>query len=811
MFQYPYGDSQQLNLDWLMEQWQETKASIDGSLQGEIDRVEAAITDLLTARDQAVAAQTAAETAATSASGYASTASGAASTATAQATAAAASAALAGNHASNAQTSETNAGLQATAAGNSASAAATSATNARNSELAAAASSSAAAGNALYAEGMAKGTQNGTPVTSGSPYYENNAAYWAGEAQSYANDSEAMAKGTMNGTPVSSGDPGYEDNAKYYKDQAAAQAAAAAASAASADGAAAQTMIAPLEASSTASAAHAAGTYFRLNGVLYMATQDIAVGATITPGTNCSVAVLGNDVSELKTALTQVEISKISKNAIQNVPLTWTSGKYINKSGVLTSGNDYMYATEEYYPVKSGIAVFVSANCSSNYCICLYDTEKKFVSYHNANGEQRLTPIKDGYIRLTNNTNNQSLAECYLILATNPQSETLNNIAKQIYADSGYCDFNFINSETIHSGMRIKTANGLLERATNYSATNFIPVIPNSVYKFNRSNTSLTEVVGLYNASFEFISAIEVPNNTQYITIPDNQNIAYIRISVSYFPESPTLKLVGKGEKIYHVTPTEGLLVGVKNAYSAMANKIIVEDGTYDVISEYETYYGNDYFTNYADDYNGRANGSWDYGIWLYNINVVFSPGAKVFAEYTGNNSYVTQYFSAFAIGQNVTIDGLNLEAKNIRYGLHPDFWTSGFESKIMNLTIRNCQLHNLKENDNGIDNNCAIGAGLPKFGSWLIENCVIKSDTSNRVIRIHNNADENACSNLTIRNCYIDGNGHIEVNSYGTSTAISNAIITGCSYANAPTSVIEGSGTQVNVAIIDFNNELRT
>ena len=295
MFQYPYGDTQQLNLDWLMEQWQETKASIDGSLQGEIDRVEAAMTDLLTARDQAVAAKTAAETAATSASGYAGTASGAASTATAQATAAAASAALAGSKASDAQTAETNAALQATAAANSAAAAAVSKTNAANSETAAAASSSAAAGNALYAEGMAKGTQNGTPVASGSPYYENNADYWAGQAANASNYAEtcayyaeAMAKGTVNGTPVSSGEVGYEDNASYYKDQAAAQAAAAAASAASADGTNAQKMIAaPEEASSTASAAHAAGTYFRYNSKLYKATQDIAIGGTITPNTNC--------------------------------------------------------------------------------------------------------------------------------------------------------------------------------------------------------------------------------------------------------------------------------------------------------------------------------------------------------------------------------------------------------------------------------------------------------------------------------------------------------------------------------------------
>ena len=393
MFQYPYGDTQQLNLDWLMEQWQETKASIDGSLQGEIDRVEAAITDLLTARDQAVAAKTAAETAATSASGYAGTASTAASTATAQATAAAGSAALAGTHASNAQTSETNAGLQATAAGNSAAAAAVSAGNASNSEGAAAASSSAAAGNALYAEGMAKGTQNGTPVTSGSPYYEDNAAYWAGEAQSHASNaiaasyySEAMAKGTVNGTPVASGDPGYEDNAEYYKDQAAAQAAAA--SAASADGTNAQKMIAaPEEATSTAAAAHAAGTYFRYNSKLYKATQDIPLGGTITPNTNCvedtvcaeltaqseQIAAVNNEVQydtnniqSLKEAFTGTSQIYMSYQYGRYIDNGYNNAlkQYINSINMLpagvysftsTLGANYTYGVYEYTSDSAGI------------------------------------------------------------------------------------------------------------------------------------------------------------------------------------------------------------------------------------------------------------------------------------------------------------------------------------------------------------------------------------------------------------------------------------------------------------------------
>lgn len=413
MFQYPYGDTQQLNLDWLMEQWQETKASIDGSLQGEIDRVEAAITELLTARDQAVAAKTAAETAATAASGYAGTASGAASTATAQATAAAASAALAGSKASDAQTAETNAALQATAAANSAAAAAVSKTNAGNSETAAAASSSAAAGNALYAEGMAKGTQNGTPVTSGSPYYEDNAAYWAGEAQGHAGAavaaayySEAMAKGTVDGTPVSSGDPGYEDNAEYYKDQAAAQAAAAAASAASADGTNAQKMIAaPEEATSTASAAHAAGTYFRYNSKLYKATQDIALGGTITPNTNCvedtvcaELTAQSEQIGELKTAFDKYLIEITYNNTLT----AHETDKYMNNSGVASVYNGFAYS--ELIPVKKGDLINANLACPSSFYAIWYGTDgyatKEYAVAGTGWAADDLTLIsdRDGYI-----------------------------------------------------------------------------------------------------------------------------------------------------------------------------------------------------------------------------------------------------------------------------------------------------------------------------------------------------------------------------------------------------------------------------
>lgn len=109
------------------------------------------------------------------------------------------------------------------------------ATNAGNS-------ATSAAADALKSEGYAIGKQNGTPVSSGSPYYQNNAQYFdthaseqaynasqsannaSGSATAASTDalkSEGWAVGEQNGTPVTSGSPYYHNNAEYYKDQAA--------------------------------------------------------------------------------------------------------------------------------------------------------------------------------------------------------------------------------------------------------------------------------------------------------------------------------------------------------------------------------------------------------------------------------------------------------------------------------------------------------------------------------------------------------------------------------------------------------------
>lgn len=162
MYELPYGNTQQLNLDWFIKrwqefyaQWQEAEAGIDHALDAEIQRVEDAMTDLYAARDAAAASATAAAASASSASNDATIATNAA-------TAAAASATLANNKATAAGLSEAAAANSANSASNSAIAAGTSASQANASaasatasEQSATASATAAAGSATAAAGSA--------------------------------------------------------------------------------------------------------------------------------------------------------------------------------------------------------------------------------------------------------------------------------------------------------------------------------------------------------------------------------------------------------------------------------------------------------------------------------------------------------------------------------------------------------------------------------------------------------------------------------------------------------------------------------
>jgi len=85
-------------------------------------------------------------------------------------------------------------------------------------------------------------------------------------------------------------------------------------------GSATTTLVADVETTSTSSRNYAVGDQFVLNGQLYTATTPIAVGDTLTPGTNCSesdnvtkqIKAVDNKVGLLTSLATTVKTSIVA-------------------------------------------------------------------------------------------------------------------------------------------------------------------------------------------------------------------------------------------------------------------------------------------------------------------------------------------------------------------------------------------------------------------------------------------------------------------------------------------------------------------
>ncbi len=72
-------------------------------------------------------------------------------------------------------------------------------------------------------------------------------------------------------------------------------------------------LVAPAEAAGTAGAAHAAGSYFIYNDLLYQASADIAQGGTILAeggGANCRAVTVGGEIVSIRDALRALEDAK---------------------------------------------------------------------------------------------------------------------------------------------------------------------------------------------------------------------------------------------------------------------------------------------------------------------------------------------------------------------------------------------------------------------------------------------------------------------------------------------------------------------
>ena len=243
---------------------------------------------------------------------------------------------------------------------------------------------------------------------------------------------------------------------------------------------------------------------------------------------------------------------------------------------------------------------------------------------------------------------------------------------------------------------------------------------------------------------------------------------------------------------------TEAIVAGTK-FYNT---HIYVMPGTYNIIEEYETLYGSDFFTNYSDSTPNT-------GIILYNnVIIEFSPNAYIICNYQGNNSYVQNRFAPFVAGPyGFTLINAHITDNNVRYSVHDERSnnTDYYHNKYLGCHF----IHNKGTGTGYIQ---ALGGGLGVNGLIEIDNCIFESVDypTSAIVSWHNSISDGARSQIFIRNSIIKGS--IRFSWYGSSTLISTMVVTGCKMYAVPWTSQETLSYNIeNVEIIAWGNEIET
>lgn len=139
-------------------------------------------------------------------------------------------------------------------------------------------------------------------------------------------------------------------------------------------------LIAPTEASTTASQAYAANDLFLNSGKLYKATSAISQGAAFTEGTNCSVTDLASEV----VRDVQIDGTSITSNGVANVPVANDTGTlgvvrvyggYANGLGINSDGYLHIRPTTN-ANVKDGNGTYTPVTSAVQHTATFYGLAK---------------------------------------------------------------------------------------------------------------------------------------------------------------------------------------------------------------------------------------------------------------------------------------------------------------------------------------------------------------------------------------------------------------------------------------------------
>ena len=427
-----------------------------------------------------------------------------------------------------------------------------------------------------------------------------------------------------------------------------------------------------------------------------------------------------------------------------------------NTNGSLVSNPDFY--SSDYIEIVGG----ETYSCTSRHPSAFYDNNKTFIS--GSTGISTLVaPSNAKYIRISihkptlnstqlekGNTNTKYVEFGYYLSdnVLEVASDYLNKIMieknKNLYPILNK-NKNLFNKNTVTHGYYVSYTNGLILELTGYTVSDYIEIEPSTEYVLSANNQN-----AFYDINKKFISGttsnpFTTPVNAKYIRVTtsnsklDIQQLEKGTVTTSYEDYGYFIdnSLVKKEERIT-ITPDSNIIDVLLNN---QGKTIYVDGGEYDIIEIYKTYFGNEFFDNLQ--LTGMPKHY--YGLPLFNgTKLICSPNAHFSCHYKGSNANIIWGFSGFACGNGYELNGLNLDASNVKYAIHDDY--NEYNDTPYFVKLENCHITNDKQ---------AIGGGLGKYGTYVYENNFIHATNHTYDMRYHNHQYATKCKLTFTGNCF--------------------------------------------------------
>lgn len=522
------------------------------------------------------------------------------------------------------------------------------------------------------------------------------------------------------------------------------------------------------------------------NGVIYPSLGD----------------AIRDQVTDLKSDLKTIDDAVIERSANLFNYNDSVNGR-IQYDGSVSA--DTSYDTSDYIDVSDISAVTIARYVNNtvvalNSYYCLFDASKTIIGSR-ATGSANIDTSNAHYIRFSYAPQYEEIAMLYdssespttyipyyarfKYLDEIENTVRKNGIGEVTEQNTTFFEMsnNRFDFEAISDGKKLNT-DGILIDDSVYFTSDYCIISGLTAIKFYRYVNSVVIAVQLsycfYDADKNFIGANAIADNA---TVPVNAK--YVRVSYASGKEneimvcpstvSPTsyiefgyiFKYADRNEDTVYVSNGESILYALK--YTD-AKRIVVNAGTYNVVSEYKAEYGNDFWDNYT----GYSEIDDDFykGLWVKDRIIEMSPNAKVIFDYDGSNENVGVNFSIFAVSKNAEIIGGYIKAVNLtgqdysmlRYMVHDDFenWLGG-ANIYKNIVF-----------DGNVRSSAIIGGGCGIKNRYVVEDCVFLNNSRPYDISYHNNASDGV-NFIDIHGCY--GNSVCAFRWYGTGTSITNCI----------------------------------